>query len=81
MIKVEINIDPKDNILDPQGKTVEHALKNLNFSEVTTARIGKHIILTVDSDDKATVLKRSKEMCDNLLSNPLIEKYSVKILE
>lgn len=81
MIKVEINIDPKDNIFDPQGKTVERALKNLNFTDVATVRIGKHIILTVDSDDKAMVLSRAREMCDSLLSNPLIEKYSVNILE
>ncbi len=81
MIKVEINIDPKDNIFDPQGKTVERALKNLNFADVATVRIGKHIILTVDSDDKAMVLSRAREMCDSLLSNPLIEKYSVNILE
>ena len=81
MIKVEINIDPKDNIFDPQGKTVERALKNLNFADVATVRIGKQIILTVDSDDKAMVLSRAREMCDSLLSNPLIEKYSVNILE
>lgn len=81
MIKVEINIDPKDNILDPQGKTVEHALKNLSFTEVNDVRIGKHIILTVDSEDKNSVLSRTKEMCDCLLSNPLVEKFSIKILE
>lgn len=81
MIKIEINIDPKEGILDPQGKAVEHALKNLNFSSVCQARIGKHIILDIDLNDEDLAFKEVEKMCKELLANPLIEEFSIKLLK
>jgi len=81
VIKIEINVDPKEGILDPQGKTVERALKNLSFSDVCQVRIGKHIILDIDMDDEDLALKEAEKMCKELLANPLIEEFSIKLIK
>jgi len=80
MIKIIINVDPNPNILDPQGKTVHHALHNLGFDPIETVRIGKHIVMMVQSDDKEEAIKIAKECCEKLLYNPLIETYTVEAI-
>ncbi len=78
-MKIIVNIQLKEGVLDPQGKAVHHALLALQFDEVNDVRIGKQIILHVDNNDKETTLKRVKEMCEELLANTVIETYSIDI--
>jgi len=79
MYKVIINVDPKQNILDPQGKTVQHALLNLGFLKTEQVRIGKHIVITLEADSIEEAQKIGNKMCQDLLANPLIEEYSVLV--
>ncbi len=78
-MKVIVNIQLKEGVLDPQGKAVHHALLALQFNEVQNVRIGKQIILHVEENDKEKTLKRVKEMCEELLANTVIETYSIDI--
>ncbi len=78
-MKVIVNIQLKEGVLDPQGKAVHHALLALQFNEVQNVRIGKQIILHVKENDKEKILKRVKEMCEELLANTVIETYSIDI--
>ena len=64
-------VRPKAGILDPQGQTVERALPALGFEGVSDVRVGRMIELTVEDEAKLP------EMCEQLLTNPLIEDYEI----
>ncbi|HEY4568694.1 MAG TPA: phosphoribosylformylglycinamidine synthase subunit PurS [Kribbella sp.] len=64
-------IRPKDGILDPQGQAVERALPALGFQGVSHVHVGRMVEL--DVEDPAQL----DQMCEQLLSNPLIEDYEI----
>ena len=74
-----INVFLKDGVLDPQGKAAHHALDSLGFDGVDDVRIGKQIIIKLDTDDRAKAEAEVKEMCETLLANTVIEDYTIKI--
>lgn len=77
----KINISIRKTILDPQGKAVEHSLKSLGFNSIEDTRIGKYIELKINADSKEEAERISKEACDKLLANPVMEDYSFEILK
>jgi phosphoribosylformylglycinamidine synthase len=70
-MKARVLVRPKAGILDPQGQAVERALPALGFAGVANVRVGRLIELEVD--DAAQL----PEMCERLLTNPLIEDYDI----
>jgi len=78
-MKIIINIQLKEGVLDPQGKAVHHALSALSFNEVEDVRIGKQIIMQTNETDKEKNLKRVSQMCEELLANTVIENYEIEI--
>jgi len=74
-----VNVFLKEGVLDPQGKAAHHALDSLGFAGVADVRIGKQIIIKLDTDDKAVAEKEVKEMCETLLANTVIEDYTIEI--
>lgn len=79
--RAEIDIMPLKALLDPQGKAVTSSLKNLNLSEIQNVRIGKHISLEIEANDKATASKKVEEACEKLLANKLMESYEFELVE
>jgi phosphoribosylformylglycinamidine synthase subunit PurS len=77
--KVVVDVMPKPEILDPQGKAVLGALPRLGFSGVTEVRQGKRFELEVP-EVTDEVLAQVREMAETLLSNPVIENYDVSVL-
>lgn len=77
--KVIVTLKP--GVFDPQGVTIRSALHTLSYKEVEEVKAGKYfeIILEVESCSQAE--KRIQEMCDQLLSNPVIESYSYQLEE
>ncbi|GAB6899719.1 phosphoribosylformylglycinamidine synthase subunit PurS [Kineosporia succinea] len=73
MGRVVIDVMPKPEILDPQGKAVVGALARLGFSEFDGARQGKRFELEVEGEVDQAVLDRAREAAVTLLSNPVIE--------
>ncbi len=73
MGRVVVDVMPKPEILDPQGKAVAGALARLGFSEFTGARQGKRFELEVDGEVTDEVLRRVRQAAETLLSNPVIE--------
>ena len=71
-VRRRVLIRPKEGILDPQGQTVERALPALGFEGVTDVRIGRLVELTVEDESQLP------EMCERLLTNPLIEDYEIE---
>ena len=74
-MKARVLIRPKEGILDPQGKAVEHSLHALGFVEAHDVHIGKYVELTLDGSDREQVRRRTDEMCRKLLANGVIEDY------
>src|ERR1700737_4474740 len=70
-MRARVLVRPKAGILDPQGQAVERALPALGFTGVSRVHIGRLIELDVEDP------QRLPEMCERLLSNPLIEGYEV----
>ena len=70
---------PHDAILDPQGKAVSSSLKNLNFSDIQNVRIGKHMVLEIDSESKDSAYEMAEDACKKLLANQIMEKYEITI--
>lgn len=79
--KVKIEIKLKPVVLDPQGRAVLAALRNLGYDELQDARIGKLIELRVRDDDPKNVRLRVNDMCSKLLANPVIEDFTVRVEE
>jgi len=70
---------PKPEILDPQGKAVQGALPRLGFTGVTDVRQGKRFEIEIDGEVTDAVLAEVEKMAETLLSNPVIENYTVSV--
>ena len=79
MARVVVDVMPKPEILDPQGKAVLGALPRLGFDGVTDVRQGKRFELEVEGEVGDELIARVDEMARTLLSNPVIEDYVVHI--
>ncbi len=79
MFNVEIYVNLKKTVVDPQGLVVKHALESLGFDEVDDVRCGKMISLKLNLTSKKQAQGHVDTMCKKLLANPIIEDYQVKI--
>jgi phosphoribosylformylglycinamidine synthase subunit PurS len=71
-LRKRVLIRPKEGILDPQGQTVERALPALGFDGVSNVHVGRMVELTIEDES------RLPEICEQLLTNPLIEDYEIE---
>lgn len=76
--KIEINL--KQGVLDPEGKTIKNSLKLLGFENVDEVRVGKEINLKMKADSEREAREEIKEMCERLLANPVIHEYEISIV-
>ena len=79
LVKVEVKLKPV--VLDPQGKAVLSALHNLGYGQVKDSRIGKLIELRIEDESSDKVKNSVTDMCRKLLSNTVIEDFTIKIDE
>jgi phosphoribosylformylglycinamidine synthase subunit PurS len=79
--QAEIDVMPKKEILDPQGKAVTGSMKNLGLSEIQNIRIGKHISLEIEADSAQTAHDKVDQACKSLLANLIMESYSFSVAE
>jgi phosphoribosylformylglycinamidine synthase subunit PurS len=78
---VRIDVTHLPGVLDPQGATVERALPALGYANVSEVAIAKTIRLVLDADSEATARAQVDEMCERILANPVIERYTVEVHE
>ena len=71
----KIHITFKNGVLDPQGKAVHHALKDLGYNEVSEIQMGKYLEVRLDGVSKEEAETRINEMCEKLFANTVIESY------
>jgi phosphoribosylformylglycinamidine synthase subunit PurS len=74
-VRARVLIRPKAGILDPQGQTVERALPALGFEGVSHVHVGRPVELDVED------VSQLGSMCEQLLTNPLIEDYEIQLPE
>ena len=79
--KAEIDVMPKKELLDPQGKAVSSSMKNLGLPEVANVRIGKHISLEVEASDEADAKTKVEKACKDLLANQIMESFEFELSE
>ncbi|MEV7430989.1 MULTISPECIES: phosphoribosylformylglycinamidine synthase subunit PurS [unclassified Nocardioides] len=79
MPRVVVDVMPKPEILDPQGKAVLGALPRLGFAGVADVRQGKRFELEIEGDVTEAVLADVTRMAETLLSNPVIENFAVRV--
>jgi phosphoribosylformylglycinamidine synthase subunit PurS len=79
--RAEIDVMPQKALLDPQGKAVTGSMKNLGLSEIQNVRIGKHISLEIEAQDKAAASAKIEAACNQLLANPIMEAFQFTLVE
>lgn len=79
MTRVIVDVMLKPEILDPQGRAVKGALGRLGLPGVVDVRQGKQFVIELESDPDAARLERLHQLAAELLSNPVIEEYRLRI--
>ncbi len=77
--QAEIDVMPKKEILDPQGKAVTGSMKNLGLPEIQNVRIGKHISLEVEAENEEAARAKTEQACKSLLANLIMESYTFTV--
>ncbi|HEX5830286.1 MAG TPA: phosphoribosylformylglycinamidine synthase subunit PurS [Gemmatimonadaceae bacterium] len=79
--RVAVHIVPRKGILDPQGKAVSDALHVLGFGGVRDVRVGRHLVIETDADDRGGAEASVRRMCEQLLANPVTEDFEIEAVE
>ena len=78
-MKARILVTPKKTVLDPQGKAVMNAIAHLGMDCVKDAHVGKYIELDIAGKNMELTRQKLEGICKDLLSNPVIEDYSLEL--
>lgn len=79
-MKVVVHIMPKENLLDPEGAAIEHAMHSLGYDNSSNVRMGKIVEFTMKGTKNSKELSNQiDQLCQQLLSNPNIEDYRFEI--
>jgi phosphoribosylformylglycinamidine synthase len=79
---IVVEVMPKAELLDPQGKAVAGALRRLGKTQFSGVRIGKRFEVTVDGAVTDDVLAEVTELANDMFSNSVIEDVvSITVLE
>ena len=79
MAKIIVEVMLKPEILDPQGQAVASALPRLGFNFAKSVRQGKRFEIEVDCEPTSSQLDEINKAAEVLLSNPVIENYTVRV--
>ena len=76
-MKISATVTLKKDVLDPQGKAVRQTLKNMGYNDVVNVRQGKYFEIELNETDKEKAKKITEEICKKLLTNIVIEDYTI----
>ena len=79
MYEAKVKIGLKKGVSDPEGANTLKALRLLGFDNVKEAKIVRTIDLIIDGKSKEDVKKSVEQMCQRLLTNPVIHTYEIEI--
>jgi phosphoribosylformylglycinamidine synthase len=75
----KIQIMPKRELLDPQGKTVGNNLKNIGIQNISEVRIGKNIECVIEADNESAAIESAQQASSKLLANLIMEDFKIEI--
>ena len=78
-MKISATVTLKKEVLDPQGKVVEQTLKDMGYTNITNVKQGKYFDIELDINDKEKAKKITEEICKKLLTNVVIEDYTINL--
>ena len=78
-MKISATVTLKKEVLDPQGKVVGQTLKNMWYKNIVNVRQGKYFDIELDETDKEKAKKIAEEICKKLLTNIVIEDYTINL--
>ena len=78
-MKISATVTLKKEVLDPQGKVVGQTLKNMGYKNIINVRQGKYFDIEIEETDKEKAKKIVEEICKKLLTNIIIEDYTVNL--
>lgn len=85
MTRVRVLIRNKPGVFDPEGEAIDGAIDRLGYQNVGDVRVGKIVDIDVDDTNldggRDALEAEIAEICDEFLVNPVIEQYSIEILE
>lgn len=79
MYEAKVKIGLKEGISDPEGENTLKALHLLGFKNVKEAKTFTTVDLQIDGQNKEKVKSEVEEMCQRLLTNPVIHDYNIEI--
>lgn len=75
----EIDVMPRPELLDPQGKAVLLGLEHLGLDQVDDVRIGKHITLQLEAETEEIAREKVEKACNKLLANLIMESFTYEL--
>ena len=78
-MKISATVTLKKDVLDPQGKVVSQTLKNMGYDNVVSVRQGKYFEIELNETDKEKAKKIVEEFSKKLLTNIVIEDYTINL--
>lgn len=78
--QARIYVTLRPSVLDPAGTAVCSGLNTMGFTTVEQVRIGKYIEVTLAAGDEASAREQLAQMCEQLLTNPVIEDYRFDLM-
>ena len=76
----EIDVMPRPELLDPQGKAVMLGMEHLGLDQINDVRIGKHITVELEAENEQVANQKVDNACQKLLANLIMESYSFKLI-
>tara|TARA_B100001179_G_scaffold43804_1_gene28955 strand:- start:26 stop:265 length:240 start_codon:yes stop_codon:yes gene_type:complete len=76
-LKISATVTLKKDVLDPQGKVVNQTLKNMGYDNIVSVRQGKYFEIELNETDKNKAKKIVEEISKKLLTNIVIEEYTI----
>ncbi len=81
-MKAHVYVTMKRTVLDPQGQTIQNALKKMQYKGIEDVRQGKYFLITLDTSmDAATARAEIEQIAENVLTNPVIEEFTYRLEE
>jgi|LFRM01.1.fsa_nt_gb phosphoribosylformylglycinamidine synthase PurS subunit len=81
MYTVRVYIYYKSGVLDPQSGAIKATLSDLGFDQIHDVETGRFYSLKIDAQDISSAQAIANELCEKLLTNPVIEDYEFEIME
>ena len=78
-MKISATVTLKKEVLDPQGKVVDQTLRNMGYKNIVSVRQGKYFDIELRETNKEKAKKIAEEICKKLLTNTVIEDYTINL--